>query len=64
MTRSESKFQFLIKQNKAKLQTVALILLLVIPFLLYFFAQGGQDALVTAFLTLMAFIMVGIIVIS
>lgn len=64
MTETESKGQEFIKQNKAKLQTCGLVMILVIPFLLYVFAQGGQAALVTVFLVLMILVMVGIVLIS
>ena len=64
MTQSDSKYQAFIKQNKTKLQIISLVMILVIPFLLYMFAQGGQAGLVIVFLSLMTLVMVGIILIS
>ena len=54
---------FLIR-HKETMQTIALVLILALPFVLYIFAQAGQAVLVTALIILMALVMVAIIVIS
>jgi hypothetical protein len=64
MAQNESKGLNFVKRNKAALQTIALALILLLPFVLYVFAQSGQAALVTALLVLMTLVMVAIIVIS
>ena len=64
MAQSESKNQAFLKRHKTKLQTIALVIMLVLPFLLYFLAQGGQAAAVTVLIVLMAVVMMGIVAIS
>lgn len=64
MAQNESNGKSFVKQNKATLQTIALALILLLPFVLYVFAQAGQAALVTALLILMALVMVAIVMIS
>ena len=64
MAQSESKVQSFLKRHKTTLQTIALVVMLVLPFLLYVLAQGGQTAAVTALIILMALVMVGIVMIS
>ena len=49
-------FNFL-KKYTANLQTILLILMMVIPFLLYYFARSGSTAGMTAFLAGMAAVM-------
>lgn len=64
MAQSESKYQGFLKRYKTKLQTTALVMILLLPFLLYLLAQGGQTIAVTILVGLMALIMIGIVVIS
>lgn len=64
MAQSRSKDPSFIKRHKTALQTVALVLILVLPFVLYVLAQGGQSTAVVVLILLMAFIMAGIIFIS
>ena len=64
MVQSESKVQSFMKRYKSTLQTLALVVMLLLPFLLYVLAQGGQTVAVTALIILMAIVMVGIVVIS
>ena len=46
-----------IKKHLPGLNSTLLILMLVIPFLLYFFARAGSDAGVVVFLAIMAAVM-------
>jgi len=46
-----------IKKHGPNLQTILLILMLVIPFLLYYFARAGSDAGVNLFLVIMGVVM-------
>ncbi|OGO14985.1 MAG: hypothetical protein A2Z14_10780 [Chloroflexi bacterium RBG_16_48_8] len=64
MAQFESKDQTFLKRHKATLQTIALVLILVLPFVLYVFAQAGQTVILTALLVVMALVMVAIIVLS
>jgi hypothetical protein len=64
MTQIESKGQGFLKRHKTALQTIAFVLILVLPFVLYAFAQAGQAGMVTALLILMTLVMLGIIMIS
>jgi hypothetical protein len=64
MAQSESKYRAFLKQHKTKLQAIALGVILIIPFLLYVLAQGGQIAAVTTLIVVMAILMIGIVVIS
>jgi len=49
-------FEF-IKKNTPDLNSTLLILMLVIPFLLYYFARAGSDAGVIVFLAIMGAVM-------
>jgi hypothetical protein len=64
VTQLDSNEESFLKQHKAALQTIALVLILVMPFVLYIFAQAGQGVLVTALIILMALMMVAIVIIS
>jgi hypothetical protein len=64
MAQSDSKHRTFLERNKPALQTIGLVLILVIPFILYILAQGGFGAAVTALLVLMTLVMVGIVIIS
>jgi hypothetical protein len=64
MAQMDSKHHSFLKQHRATLQALALILILVLPFLLYVVAQAGQTVLVTALIVLMALVVVAIIIIS
>jgi hypothetical protein len=64
MVQLGSNEQSFIKRHKATLQTIALIVILGLPFVLYVFAQAGQVVLVTALLALMALVMVVIVIIT
>jgi hypothetical protein len=64
MAKMDSNRQSFLKRHKATLQTIALILILALPFVLYVFAQAGQAVLITALLILMALVMVAIIIIT
>ena len=63
MAEIEGKVQSFLKRYQATLQTIALIVILVMPFMLYAFAQAGEIVLVTVLLVVMALVMVGIIII-
>jgi hypothetical protein len=64
MAKMGSSGQSFIRRHKATLQTIALIVILGLPFVLYVFAQAGQAVLVTALLALMALVMVVIVIIT
>jgi hypothetical protein len=64
MAQTKSKQQNFLGRHKAALQTIALVLILVLPFILYLFAQAGQALVVTALIILMALVMVAIIILS
>ena len=64
MAQLDSKDRSFLERNKPTLQTIALVLILVIPFLLYLLTQAGYGAAVTALIVLMALVMVGIVIIS
>jgi len=46
-----------VKKHAQKLQTILLILMLVIPFLLYYFARSHSDGATVFFLVLMGAVM-------
>lgn len=64
MAEIKTKKQSFLKRHRATLQTIALVLILVLPFLLYSFAQAGQLVVVTALIVLMALVMIVIVIIS
>jgi hypothetical protein len=64
MARGASSKHSFIKRHKAYLQAVALLLILLLPFVLYGAAQGAQSVIVIVLLGLMTLVMVGIILIG
>lgn len=64
MAKPESEKHSFFKRNQTRLLGVAFILLLVLPYALYLLAQSGQGAGVGILIALMAFLMVGIILIT
>jgi hypothetical protein len=64
MAQMNPKQPSFLARHKVTMQTIALVLILALPFALYIFAQAGQAVLVTALIILMALVMVAIIVIS
>ena len=64
MAQFESKDQSFLKRHKTKMQTIALLAVLILPFLLYVFTKGGQTTIVNVLLGFLTLIMLGIIAIS
>ena len=64
MTKIEPNQQGFLKRHKITLQTIAFLLIMVLPFVLYAFAQAGQGGVVTGLLILMSLVMVAIVMIS
>jgi len=64
MTQMNSEPQSFLVRHKSTLQTIALVLILALPFMLYVFAQAGQAVVVTTLVILMALVMIAIVIIS
>ena len=64
MAQLESKDQSFLKRHKTTMQTIALLAVLILPFLLYVFTQGGQITIVNVLLGFLTLIMLGIVAIS